>query len=218
MPPATPRIAILGAGPIGLEAGLYARQLKLPFTIFEQGRIVEHVWRWGHGKLFSPFGMNTTPLGRKAIHSTKLDHAFPDDDACTSGREHIERYLTPLAEMMRDRIKTENRVLSVGRAGFYKQDAPGDASRGKRPFLLLVRERNQDRYEEADVVLDCTGSYSHHRWLGPGGIPAIGEMQAEPHIAYGLVDVLGDAKKDYRNKSVLVVGAGFSAAATLSSL
>ncbi len=30
-------------------------------------------------------------------------------------------------------------------------------------------------------------------------IPAIGEMQVEPHIAYGLVDVLGDAKKDYLN-------------------
>ncbi len=218
MPPPTPRIAILGAGPVGLEAGLYARQLKLPFTIFEQGRIGEHVWRWGHVKLFSPFGMNTTPLGRKAINSTKLDHPFPADDACTTGREHIERYLAPLAEFMRDRIKTENRVLSIGRAGFYKQDAPGDASRGKRPFLLLVRERNQDRYEEADVVLDCTGSYSHHRWLGPGGIPAIGEMQVEPHIAYGLVDVLGDAKKDYLNKSVLVVGSGFSAATTASNL
>ena len=51
-PPATPHIAILGAGPIGLEAGLYARQLKLPFTIYEQGRIGEHVWRYtipGHG-------------------------------------------------------------------------------------------------------------------------------------------------------------------------
>src|SRR6266851_1988222 len=66
---ATRRIAVLGAGPIGLEAGLYARQLKLPFTIFEQGRIGEHVWRWGHVRLFSPFGMNSTPLGRKAIFS-----------------------------------------------------------------------------------------------------------------------------------------------------
>jgi thioredoxin reductase len=218
MPASTPRLAILGAGPIGLEAGLYARQLKLPFIIFEQGRIGEHVWRWGHCKLFSPFGMNTTPLGRKAINSIKLDHPFPAADACISGREHVERYLAPLAEVMRERIKTENRVLSIGRAGFYKQDTPGDASRGKAPFLLLVRERNQDRFEEADVVLDCTGTYSHHRWLGPGGIPAIGEIQTEPHVAYGLPDVLGDAKKDYINKSVLVIGSGFSAATTVSNL
>src|SRR4051812_17311213 len=100
MPPPTPRLAILGAGPIGLEAGLYARQLKLPFTIFEQGRVGEHVWRWGHVRLFSPFGMNTTPLGRKAIASIKLEPNFPADDACTTGREHIERYLGPLAEVL----------------------------------------------------------------------------------------------------------------------
>lgn len=218
MPPKLPRLAILGAGPIGLEAGLYARQLKLPFTIFEQGRIGEHVWRWGHVKLFSPFGMNATPLGRQAIAAVKHDHAFPADDACVSGREHVERYLNPLADLMRDRIRTENRVLSIGRVGLFKQDSPGSAERSRHPFLLLVRERNQDRFEEVDVVLDCTGSYSHHRWLGPGGIPALGETQAEPHIAYGLVDLLGDAKRDYSNRSILVVGSGYSAATTVGNI
>jgi thioredoxin reductase len=219
MPPsATPRIAILGAGPIGLEAALYARHLKLPFTIYEQGRVGEHVWRWGHVKLFSPFGINATPLGRKAILSLDSEHAFPADDACISGREHVERYLTPIAELLSDDIKTETRVINVARTGLFKQEALGEPSRGKQPFLLLVREKNQDRYEEADVVLDCTGTYSHHRWLGPSGIPALGEAQAEPHIAYHLVDVLGDAKKDYINKSVLVIGSGYSAATTVSSL
>jgi hypothetical protein len=82
----------------------------------------------------------------------------------------------------------------------------------------LIRERNQDRYEEADIILDCTGTYTHHRWLGPGGIPALGETQAEPHIAYGLVDVLGDAKRDYINRSVLLVGSGYSAATTVMNL
>lgn len=218
MPPSTPRIAILGAGPIGLEAALYARQLKLPFTVFEQGRIGEHVWRWGHVKLFSPFGMNVTSLGRKAIQSIKLDPNFPPDDACLTGREHVERYLAPLAELLREHIKTEARVINVCRAGYYKQDAPGNPARGKAPFLLLVRERNLERYEEADIVLDCTGTYSHHRWLGPGGIPALGEIQAEPHIAYGLVDILGDAKRDYINKAVLLIGSGYSAATTASNL
>jgi thioredoxin reductase len=216
--PAAPRIAILGAGPIGLEAGLYARQLKLPFTIYEQGRIGEHVWRWGHVKLFSPFGMNATPLGRKAILADDTGHEFPADDACITGREHVERYLKPLAALLADDIKTEMRVLNVGRAGFFKQEGVGDAARARRPFLLLVRERNLDRYEEADIVLDCTGTYSHHRWLGPSGIPAVGETQAEPHITYHLPDVLGDAKKDYINKSILVIGSGYSAGTTVNNL
>ncbi len=146
MPPtAAPRIAILGAGPIGLEAGLYARQLKLPFTIYEQGRVGEHVWRWGHVRLFSPFGMNATPLGRSAILAAKPEYAFPADDASITGREHVERYLTPIAEILRERIKTETRMLSVGKVGLLKQESPGDAGRGKQPFLLLVRERNQER-------------------------------------------------------------------------
>src|SRR6058998_1492619 len=106
MPPTPPRIAILGAGPIGLEAGLYARQLKLPFTIYEQGRVGEHIWRWGHVKLFSPFGMNVTPLGRKAVQATKLEPEFPADDACISGREHVELYLSPLATVLRENIRT----------------------------------------------------------------------------------------------------------------
>lgn len=213
-----PRLAILGAGPIGLEAGLYASQLKLPFTIFEQGRIGEHVWRWGHVKLFSPFGMNATPLGQRAIRGVKPDHPFPADDACISGREHVERYLLPLADTLRDRIKTETKVLRIGRSGIFKQEMPGDPARAKFPFLLLLREKNQERFEEADVVLDCTGTYSQHRWLGPGGIPALGELQASPQIAYGLVDALGDMKKDCLNKSILVIGAGYSAATTISYL
>src|SRR5476651_509918 len=103
------------------------------------------------------------------------------------------------------------------RNGFFKHEAPGDAARGKQPFLMLVRERNQERFEEADIILDCTGTYGQHRWLGPGGIPALGESQVEPQIAYGVVDVLGDTKKDYSNKSVLVIGSGFSAATTVSN-
>jgi thioredoxin reductase len=216
--PPTPRIAILGAGPIGLEAGLYARQLKLPFTIYEQGRVGEFVWRWGHVKLFTPFGMNATPLGRKAILTAKPEYPFPADDTCISGREQVERYLTPLAEVLRERIRTETRVVGVGRVGFFKHENPGDPARAKSPFLLLLREKNQERYEEADVVLDCTGTYGQHRWLGPGGIPALGELQAEAQIAYQLVDILGDAKKDYLNRAVLVIGSGYSAATTVSSL
>src|SRR5437660_3894700 len=62
-----PRLAILGAGPIGVEAALYARSLNLPVTLYERGRIGEHLRRWGHVRLFSPFGMNVTPLGRSAL-------------------------------------------------------------------------------------------------------------------------------------------------------
>ena len=57
MPATPPRVAILGAGPVGLEAALYAAALRLPFTVYERGRVGEHLRRWGHVRLFSPFGI-----------------------------------------------------------------------------------------------------------------------------------------------------------------
>jgi thioredoxin reductase len=213
-----PRIAILGAGPVGLEAALAAHQAKLPFTIYERGRVGEHLLRWGHVRLFSPFGMNVTALGRAAVQSAKGGRELPADDACITGRDHVERYLAPIADTLKEHRRTETQVLRVGRRHCLKHDSPGDAARARHPFMLLVREKNHERVEEAEIVLDCTGTYGQHRWLGEGGIPAIGELQAEPQIGYALEDVLGGRRNEYAGKGILVVGGGYSAATTVVNL
>ncbi len=219
MPKSDMRLAILGAGPIGLEAALYARAAQLPFTVYERGRVAEHMTRWGHVRLFSPFGMNVTPLGRAAALKQKPSLEMPGNDVCITGREHVQTYLAPIAESLQGSIQTETHVLQIGRRGQHKNDDPGGAGRAKQPFRLLLRDRqNRERFEEADVVLDCTGTYSQHRWLGEGGVPALGEMAAEGQIAYTLEDILGDRKNYYANKNVLVVGGGFSAATSVSNL
>jgi thioredoxin reductase len=212
---------VLGAGPIGLEAALYARRLNLPVTVYERGRAGEHLRRWGHVRLFSPFGMNVTPMGRAALLADNPRRDFPADADCVTGRDHLACYLEPLAQSaaLRDALRPGVQVVQVGRRGLLKGDAPGDGKRGGQPFRLLLRDgKGRETVEEADVVLDCTGTYGQHRWLGEGGIPAPGEAAAEPHIAYGLADVLGEKKADYAGRSVLVVGAGYSAAATVCNL
>jgi thioredoxin reductase len=219
--PDAPRIAVLGAGPIGLEAALYARRLDLPVTVYEAGRVGEHLHRWGHVRLFSPFGMNSTPLGRATIRADQPQHAVPADGDCTTGKGHLATYLEPLAKssLLRGCIRTDTQVLQLGRRGLLKDDSPGDGRRTGQPFRLLVREAKiKERIDEADVVLDCTGTYGQHRWLGDGGIPALGELAAEPHISYGLEDILGDRQQRYAGKSVLLVGAGYSAATAACSL
>src|SRR5262245_38902911 len=163
--------------------------------------------------------MNTTPLGRAAILAAKPEYDFPSDDACVTGREHLSTYLTPLAqvETLKGCIHTESHVLSVGRRGFLKED--DDADRAKQPFRLLVRDRQKgERLEEADIVLDCTGTYGQHRWLGDGGIPAWGELAAEPNIAYGLEDIAGDRRNQYAGKTVVLIGGGYSTATTACNL
>ncbi len=214
--PDKPRIAVLGAGPIGLEAALYARTLQWPVTLYERGRVAEHVLRWGHVRLFSPFGMNRTPLGRATLRNESL----PDDNLCITGREHAAAYLEPLARStpLRDCLRTETQVVHVGRRGFLKHESAGDDKRARQPFRLLVRDKKGERIEEADVVLDCTGTYGQHRWLGDGGIPALGELAAEPLIVYTLEDVLGERKAQYAGKTILVIGAGYSAATAVSLL
>ena len=216
-----PRVAVLGAGPVGLEAGLYAAALGLPVTLYERGTIGAHLRQWGHVRLFSPFGMNRTSLGLSAIRAENPDHEFPADGDCISGRDHVAAYLEPLALTAKlcDRLRLGEEVLHVGRRGFLKGEAPGDTKRGQQPFLLLVREgQGKERIDEADVVLDCTGTYGRHRWLGEGGIPAAGEKACANHIAYGLEDVLGERRGVYAGRTVLVVGGGYSAATTVCNL
>jgi thioredoxin reductase len=215
------RLAILGAGPIGLEAALYAHQLQLRFTVYERGRVGEHVQRWGHVKLFSPFGMNVTSLGLAAVRAENSKRELPAENICITGREHWECYLEPLSKSaaLRERIRTDCQVMTISRQEYLKSDMPGGTKRGDQPFRLLLRvNKTQERVEEADMVLDCTGTYGQHRWMGAGGIPAMGESSAEPHIAYGLEDVLGARQSTYAGKNVMVIGGGYSAATTICSL
>ena len=211
MPKPDPRrVAILGAGPVGLEAALYARTCGFPVTVYERGQVGDSMRRWGHVRLFTPFGMNVTPLGRAALGKADL----PADADCVTGRDHLAAYLEPLSkcDALRDCVQTDATVVSVGRAGLLKGDSPGEARRGQVPFRLLVSQANKERIDEADIVLDCTGTYPNHRWLGEGGIPAPGERQAAPQIAYILDDILGKKRDYYAGKSILLIGAGYSAA------
>jgi len=211
------RVAVLGAGPIGLEAALYAQALGLGVSVFEKGQVAEHVQRWGHVKLFTPFGINVTSLGRKALLRENPKCEFPADTDLLTGREFREFYLVPLAESsaLLESLHPQTAVLYVGRSKSLKKSDALDSP----PFRLLVRsDSGQERIELADVVLDCTGTYSRPDWLGEGNIPAIGELPARPHIAGGLEDVLGSRRDHYAGRSIVLVGDGYSAAHTMRQL
>ena len=218
---ALPRIAIIGCGPIGIEAGVHSHQLGLPFKIYDRGDVAEHLGRWGHVRLFSPFSQNHTQLGADLIRREHPGHELPGPNELLTGLEFRDRYLVPLAltAALGEAIHTKTEVLQIGRVGLFKTDQPNDPRRATAPFRLLVRDDKQaERIEEADAILDCTGTYGSHRWIGEGGIPALGERAAERHIVYGLDDILGTRQAYYSGKSTIVIGAGYSAATTVCQL
>ena len=42
------KVVVIGAGPIGVEAALYARYLGYQVEVFERGKIGSHLAAWGH--------------------------------------------------------------------------------------------------------------------------------------------------------------------------
>lgn len=215
------RIAILGAGPIGLEAALHAANAGHRPTIFERGDVAESLGQWGHVRLFSPFSMNASTLGIETIRREHPQHELPGANDLLTGHDYRDAYLVPLTltSKLADIIKTRHQVITIGRGGVLRADPPNDPRRASAPFRVLVRdEKGNERFEAADVIFDCTGTYHRHGWLGDGGIPAAGEIAAEKMIAYGLEDVLGKKKAQYAGKSIIVVGSGYSAATTVCAL
>lgn len=227
--PAT--IAVLGAGPIGLEAALYARYLGYDVQVYERGRVGENLRDFAHLRLFSPWGVNISPLGQAALSAQDTSWQVPADDALPTAGEFVEQYLIPLSQsdLLSGCVHEGVEVLAVGRESVRKPDRPGSRARAKRRFrLLLCDERGSESVATADVVIDATGTYGNPAWVGDGGIPALGERRlrkqsakqkrSERLLEYGLPDILGSHHKHYVGKTVMVVGAGHSAATNVLAL
>ncbi len=215
------RIAIIGAGPIGLEAALYARYLGYDVDVYEAGAVLEHVRRWQHVRMFTPWAENVSPLGMAAIQAQDPDWHPPAADAVLLGREMLERYWQPLAEsdLIVDNLHLHTRVVSIGRPHMLKHELPGDEARGDDNFILLLRSRDgRERLATADVVIDTSGVLGQPNAAGQGGIFAPGELSLRAQIEWHIPDVHGSQRAAYQGRRVLVIGDGHSAATTVVAL
>jgi hypothetical protein len=217
------RIAILGAGPIGLEAALAAAARGADFTVFEAApHVGGNVRRWGHVRTFTPWSMNVSPRMRAALPGA------PDGAALPTGAQLAAELLEPIAALprLRERIRLGARVLAIGREGLLKHEAIGDGRRAARPFRLLVGAADgSEAIVHADVVIDATGTYANPNRLGDGGIDAVNERAFDDRIERLLPAF--DGQRDGRRASlwagrtILLTGAGHcaqTAAAQLAEL
>lgn len=211
--PAPQHVAVLGAGPIGLDAALACVEAGWPFTVYESAPVVgANVRAWGHVRLFTPWSMNVSP--RMSAHLANAGVPLPQPAGYyPTGDEFAEQLLDPVAalpELARS-IHTGTQVLAIARQGLLKHEGIGSPARAAHPFrLLLAGPDGAERVEYADLVLDCTGSYGQANTLGDGGIPAPGERRVADRITRTIPDLAAEGG-DWAGRTILLVGAGKSA-------
>ncbi|MEV8310877.1 hypothetical protein AB0P36_26870 [Streptomyces flavidovirens] len=200
-----PHVAILGAGPIGLDAALACADAGWPFTVYEAAdTVAAHVRAWGHVRLFTPWDLNVSHRMRTHLPRT------PTGDDCPTGAELATRLLDPVAALpaLASRTRLRTRVVAIARTGLLKHEQIGTDTRAATPFTLLLETPDGEETAEADLALDCTGTYAVPNTLGTGGIPTRGERALAHRITRTLPPVQDTGRWA---GTVLLVGAGKSA-------
>src|SRR6476620_8892882 len=79
------RGAIIGGGPIGVEAALYGVHAGFDVQLFERGEIADNVRRWGFVQVFTKWGRNRSALAVKLL--TEQGEVLPPEHEYSSGDE-----------------------------------------------------------------------------------------------------------------------------------
>lgn len=223
--PAT--IAVIGGGPIGLEATLYGRFLGYEVTLFEQGEVADNVRQWQHCPMWTPFQHLHSRLGRMAITTQNPQHVFPELQREQTGEEWLRHYLLPLAEtdLVAKSLRSRHRVLSVSRCHYSKHQTVPLQSRWQDGFVVVWQDATGAEHRDTfDFVLDTSGTFHQQLPWGAGGSPALGESQLltdrgqDPVLRKRLHFVAPNFaanRGDWEDARVLVIGDSPQAAQTV---
>lgn len=217
-------VVVIGAGPTGLAAAAHLVEQDQEVLVLEAGASVgAAIEQWKHIKLFSPWRFNIDAAARRLLEDTG-DWAAPRETKLPTGAELLEDYLEPLANhpKLASQIKYGHRVTKISR---LHQDGRGldkarTADRDESLFLIRAETAQGQIDLQARAVIDATGTWNQPNPVGRSGIEAIGEAEAraEGVITSPLPDPLGADREDFAGKTIMVLGAGHSAANTIISL
>lgn len=207
-------VAILGAGPVGLAAAAHLLSRGIVPTVYEASDQVGHSFgAVAHVPLFSPWRYNIDRASQALLAASGWQ--APELDTLPTAGELQQRYLQPLGQLLGDHIHLNSQVLQLSRQGMDKIKTAGRAA---APFVVRVSENGVVSEHLAGAVIDATGTWNTPNPLGANGLAAVGEAEHAQRIFYGVPDVLGQHRSRYAGKTVLVVGAGHSAANALLTL
>jgi len=210
------RVAIIGAGPVGLAAAAHALERDMTPIVLEAGDSAGHAVRqWSHVRMFSPWSYNIDKASERLLQAAGWNS--PDPEHYPTGGELAAQYLDPLASRtpLAKHIRTKARVVSVARAGFDKVKTAG---REQAQFEIRYQNGREPCVVRADAVVDASGTWLAPNPAGSNGTTAIGETEHAQRIAYGMPNVMGRDRSRYAGKTVAVLGAGHSAIGTIIDL
>ena len=207
------RAVVIGAGPVGLAAGARLMGAGIEPLILEAGPKVGHTIRdWAHVRVFTNWASVVDEVAVGMLESSGW--VAPEAGEFPTGGDVVDRYLTPLGELLGDRIRYDHQVTGITKKNRDKVVTEG---RDEVPFLIRVETPDGVTEMTADNVIDASGTWMTPNPMGAGGLPAIGE-EGTVRIRYGIPDVLARERSRYAGRSVMVVGSGHSAANVLLDL
>jgi 2-polyprenyl-6-methoxyphenol hydroxylase-like FAD-dependent oxidoreductase len=203
-------VAIVGAGPVGMEAALACVERGVPFRLYEAGHGVgAGIREWGHVRMFTPWQMTVSPRMVRVLDALGVE--VPDDGHCPTGDELVEHALAPLADSpaIAGHLRLASPVRHIAREGLTKEQEIGSDVRAARPFRLIVDSPSGERVERARALIDCSGARALANTVGDGGVPAPGEQQLAAEMGREIPDEA--QARAWAGSRVLLVGAGHSA-------
>jgi 2-polyprenyl-6-methoxyphenol hydroxylase-like FAD-dependent oxidoreductase len=202
-------IAIIGAGPVGIEAALYARFLGYDVDIYDIGRPARAATRWNQRSIDVAVAECTTSLGHAALEAQNENYCRPDSGVIWTGQQFADEYLTPVAktDLLHDFVHINSPIKEVSRYRSNLEQLPANSlsndgidrrlsgevdspawreslqERCNDEFRLLVRSRDRGDYTaRADIVIDCRGRMASTCHWGPSGSKSIGAAEVEEFL------------------------------------
>lgn len=212
-----PRVAVIGAGPVGLEATRRLSARGFDVLCYEAGDGPgAALARFAHVQLFTPWKMNVSPEAWDDLRAHGLAPEV-DLEAAPGIRDYVDLYLAAVARLPKvaPTLRFRHRLLAAGRSTALRIDLPKMPQRAESPFRLLLQDdRGREKVAHADLLVDASGITDRPAWVGRGGIPAPGEasLRASDRLRTRLPDLLGAERERFAGRRVLLVGSGYSAA------
>lgn len=215
--PAT--LAVIGGGPCGIEAALYARFLGYSVELYETDKIGDSILRWGQLSMPSPWRDLVSSLGLAALEAH--DSPLPELNHVPTCQEYVQQYLLPVArtDLLHDSIQNRTPVLSISRLGCSDTHPVDIEDRAAQEFRLLLTSQSRGQFSQVfDLVLDCSGDQATRCGMASGGGIPIGWSEVASHVLCGKRAVLGKERSLFAGKRVLLFGDDAAAAANALEL